>query len=164
MTNFLLFNTNSDKSEINLLVRSWKRKQTKMDLQAPLSNLSATQKDQLMTEVKQQIAVANAQELVTVSFKCYRKVFIILFWQKSYWPHFNCCPENYRKMLSEMCNKARHKLRRFRTKMYCNVYGSFYGLMESSLTNICAKNTTWTNWWRRFLSKQKMYHIKLALV
>lgn len=38
-----------------------------MDLQAPLSNLSATQKDQLMTEVKQQIAVANAQELVTVS-------------------------------------------------------------------------------------------------
>lgn len=50
-----------------------------MDLQAPLSNLSATQKDQLMTEVKQQIAVANAQELVTVSLKCYRKVFIILF-------------------------------------------------------------------------------------
>lgn len=38
-----------------------------MDLQAPLSNLSATQKDQLMSEVKQQIAVANAQELVTVS-------------------------------------------------------------------------------------------------
>lgn len=37
-----------------------------MDLQTPLSNLSATQKDQLMTEVKQQIAVANAQELVTV--------------------------------------------------------------------------------------------------
>lgn len=40
-----------------------------MDLQAPLGNLSSTQKDQLMTEVKQQIAVANAQELVTVSFK-----------------------------------------------------------------------------------------------
>lgn len=32
-----------------------------------MSSLSATQKDQLMTEVKQQIAVANAQELVTVS-------------------------------------------------------------------------------------------------
>lgn len=40
-----------------------------MDLQTPLSNLSSTQKDQLMTEVKQQIAVANAQELVTVSLK-----------------------------------------------------------------------------------------------
>lgn len=38
-----------------------------MDLQTPLANLSSTQKDQLMTEVKQQIAVANAQELVTVS-------------------------------------------------------------------------------------------------
>lgn len=38
-----------------------------MDLQTPLSNLSSTQKDQLMTEVRQQIAVANAQELVTVS-------------------------------------------------------------------------------------------------
>lgn len=49
--------------------------------------------------------------------------------------------ENHREMLSEMCNKARHKLRRFGAKMYCNVYGSFYGLMESSLTNICAKNT-----------------------
>lgn len=38
-----------------------------MDLQAPLGNLSSAQKDQLMSEVKQQIAVANAQELVTVS-------------------------------------------------------------------------------------------------
>lgn len=38
-----------------------------MDLQAPLENLSSTQKDQLMSEVRQQIAVANAQELVTVS-------------------------------------------------------------------------------------------------
>lgn len=47
-----------------------------MDLQAPLANLSSTQKDQLMTEVKQQIAVANAQELVTVSLKLrYLEVF-----------------------------------------------------------------------------------------
>lgn len=38
-----------------------------MDLQTPLTNLSSTQKDQLMSEVRQQIAVANAQELVTVS-------------------------------------------------------------------------------------------------
>lgn len=33
---------------------------------APLGNLTAAQKDQLMTEVKQQMAVANAQELLTV--------------------------------------------------------------------------------------------------
>lgn len=38
-----------------------------MDLQAPLSNLTSSQKDQLMTEVRQQMAVATAQELVTVS-------------------------------------------------------------------------------------------------
>ncbi|XP_031635707.1 mitochondrial import inner membrane translocase subunit Tim13 [Contarinia nasturtii] len=45
-----------------------------MDLQAPLGNLSSTQKDQLMTEVKQQIAVANAQELVTkITEKCFKK-------------------------------------------------------------------------------------------
>lgn len=37
-----------------------------MDLSA-VGSLSATQKDQLMSEVKQQIAVANAQELLTVS-------------------------------------------------------------------------------------------------
>lgn len=44
-----------------------------MDLSAPLGNLSSTQKEQLMVEVQQQIAVANAQELVTV-----RKHVIIL--------------------------------------------------------------------------------------
>ncbi|XP_055326508.1 mitochondrial import inner membrane translocase subunit Tim13 [Sitodiplosis mosellana] len=45
-----------------------------MDLQAPLGNLSSTQKDQLMTEVRQQIAVANAQELVTkITEKCFKK-------------------------------------------------------------------------------------------
>lgn len=36
-----------------------------MDL-PQLGNLSSSQKDQLMSEVKQQIAVANAQELLTV--------------------------------------------------------------------------------------------------
>lgn len=38
-----------------------------MDLSAPLGNLTSSQKDQLMVEVRQQIAVANAQELVTVT-------------------------------------------------------------------------------------------------
>lgn len=37
-----------------------------MDLSTPVSNLTSSQKDQLMSEVKQQIAVANAQELLTV--------------------------------------------------------------------------------------------------
>lgn len=37
-----------------------------MDL-SQVGNLSSQQKDQLMSEVKQQIAVANAQELLTVS-------------------------------------------------------------------------------------------------
>lgn len=39
-----------------------------MDL-SQIGNLSSSQKDQLMSEVKQQIAVANAQELLTVSFQ-----------------------------------------------------------------------------------------------
>lgn len=34
---------------------------------AALGNLTATQRDQLMSEVKQQLAVANAQELLTVN-------------------------------------------------------------------------------------------------
>lgn len=37
-----------------------------MDMQ--LGNLSAGQKDELMDQVKQQIAVANVQELLTVKF------------------------------------------------------------------------------------------------
>lgn len=38
-----------------------------MDMSGVGDNLSSAQKDQLMSEVKQQIAVANAQELLTVS-------------------------------------------------------------------------------------------------
>lgn len=34
----------------------------------PMGNLSSGQKDELMDQVRQQIAVANAQELLTVRF------------------------------------------------------------------------------------------------
>lgn len=34
-----------------------------------LSNMTATQKDDLMVELKQQIAIANAEELMTVGGK-----------------------------------------------------------------------------------------------
>ena len=34
-----------------------------------LENLSSSQKDELMSTIKQKIAIANAQELVTVSFE-----------------------------------------------------------------------------------------------
>lgn len=33
----------------------------------PLANLTSTQKDELMEQVKQQIAIANTQEIITVS-------------------------------------------------------------------------------------------------
>lgn len=39
-----------------------------------LTSLSSTQKDQLMDQVKQQIALANAQELLTkMTEKCFKK-------------------------------------------------------------------------------------------
>ncbi|XP_060519258.1 mitochondrial import inner membrane translocase subunit Tim13 isoform X1 [Cylas formicarius] len=39
-----------------------------------ISNLSGAQKDELMDQVKQQIAVANAQELLTkMTEKCFKK-------------------------------------------------------------------------------------------
>ncbi|XP_050071666.1 mitochondrial import inner membrane translocase subunit Tim13-like [Anopheles maculipalpis] len=39
-----------------------------------LENLSSSQKDELMTTIKQKIAIANAQELVTkMTEKCFRK-------------------------------------------------------------------------------------------
>ncbi|KAJ8943588.1 hypothetical protein NQ318_006590 [Aromia moschata] len=39
-----------------------------------LSSLSGAQKDELMDQVKQQIAVANAQELLTkITEKCFKK-------------------------------------------------------------------------------------------
>lgn len=40
-----------------------------MESLASLGGLSNAQKDELMDQVKQQIAVANAQELLTVSFR-----------------------------------------------------------------------------------------------
>jgi len=44
-----------------------------MDL-TQIGNLTPQQKDQLMSEVKQQIAVANAQELLTkMTEKCFKK-------------------------------------------------------------------------------------------
>lgn len=51
----------------------------------PTGHLTSAQRDELMEQVKQQIAVANAQELLTVShhlissFLC-RYMFIICFW------------------------------------------------------------------------------------
>ncbi|XP_046687557.1 mitochondrial import inner membrane translocase subunit Tim13-A-like [Homalodisca vitripennis] len=45
-----------------------------MDSLSGLSSLTNTQKDELMEQVKQQIAVANAQELLTkMTEKCFRK-------------------------------------------------------------------------------------------
>lgn len=38
-----------------------------MESDGNLSQLSSSQKDELMDQVKQQIAIANAQELLTVS-------------------------------------------------------------------------------------------------
>lgn len=40
-----------------------------MESLGSLGGLSNAQKDELMDQVKQQIAVANAQELLTVSFR-----------------------------------------------------------------------------------------------
>lgn len=36
-------------------------------MEQPLANLSSAQKDELMDQVKQQIAIANTQEIITVS-------------------------------------------------------------------------------------------------
>lgn len=44
-----------------------KDKMSGLDLASQISSLSPAQKDQLMTEVRQQYAVANAQELITVN-------------------------------------------------------------------------------------------------
>lgn len=119
-----------------------------MDLQTPLANLSSTQKDQLMTEVKQQIAVANAQELVTVSPNKLQNPILSVILNR-----FGVS-ENHREMLSKMCVKAWHELRRFGTKMHCNVHGSFYGFVESSFANVRSEDTTGTERWWRFLSGQ----------
>lgn len=42
-----------------------------LDLSSQISNLSPAQKDQLMHEIRQQYAVANAQELITVNIFSY---------------------------------------------------------------------------------------------
>lgn len=44
------------------------------DIEGGLGNLSSAQKGELMDQVKQQIAVANAQELLTkMTEKCFKK-------------------------------------------------------------------------------------------
>lgn len=49
-----------------------------MDLSgAALGNLSVTQRDQIMSEVKQQLAVANAQELLTVNKNDFWPIFTV---------------------------------------------------------------------------------------
>lgn len=53
-----------------------------------LGNLSSGQKDELMDQVKQQIAVANVQELLTV-IQCCRKPNPIIFIQNFFFfPNF----------------------------------------------------------------------------
>ncbi|EDS27087.1 mitochondrial inner membrane protein translocase, 13kD-subunit [Culex quinquefasciatus] len=43
-------------------------------MEMALDNLSSAQKDELMSQVKQQIALANAQELLTkMTEKCFKK-------------------------------------------------------------------------------------------
>ncbi|XP_055547833.1 mitochondrial import inner membrane translocase subunit Tim13-like [Wyeomyia smithii] len=43
-------------------------------MEMSLDNLSSVQKDELMSQVKQQIALANAQELLTkMTEKCFKK-------------------------------------------------------------------------------------------
>lgn len=45
----------------------------------PLANLTSTQKDELMDQVKQQIAIANTQEIITVSCVLLLTHYIIAF-------------------------------------------------------------------------------------
>lgn len=69
-----------------------------------ISSLTSSQKDELMDQVKQQIAVANAQELLTVSLKWFfNRIFS--------WTHLikgvcdlmnNLILENDRKMFQKM--------------------------------------------------------------
>ncbi|XP_038120948.1 mitochondrial import inner membrane translocase subunit Tim13 [Culex quinquefasciatus] len=49
-------------------------RETRTNMEMALDNLSSAQKDELMSQVKQQIALANAQELLTkMTEKCFKK-------------------------------------------------------------------------------------------
>jgi hypothetical protein len=84
-----------------------------MDMQ--LGNLNASQKDELMDTVKQQIAVANAQELLTVKLLVenffashFSQMFLIKF------------TENDREMFQKVHWKTRHRIGFIRTGNYCS--------------------------------------------
>uniref|UniRef100_A0A8D8F029 Mitochondrial import inner membrane translocase subunit n=2 Tax=Culex pipiens TaxID=7175 RepID=A0A8D8F029_CULPI len=63
------FLTPSDQTPGNCVHR-----ETRTNMEMALDNLSSAQKDELMSQVKQQIALANAQELLTkMTEKCFKK-------------------------------------------------------------------------------------------
>lgn len=141
-----------------------------MDLSnASVGNLTATQRDQLMSEVKQQLAVANAQELLTVSKNEFstnstvRQINAIssFILQKITEKCFKKCVNKPGTSLgsSEQVNSSSHnsvpnyfKRSTFFflrwTEMHSDVYGSFHGLLEFNFSRIYAKNTKRTGrWW-----------------
>lgn len=62
-------------------------RETRTNMEMALDNLSSAQKDELMSQVKQQIALANAQELLTVGFGVRGVVWIdvlLKFWFDSF--------------------------------------------------------------------------------
>lgn len=123
-------------------------------MEMSLDNLSSAQKDELMSSVKQQIALANAQELLTVGF---------IIWLKHCRVNNRgsvCFVENDGKVLQEVRRQARTRAGQFRTgkcrfsfdpnefsslpfpitEMHCHVYGPVHGFLESGVPNLHATN------------------------
>lgn len=134
---------------------------------AALGNLTATQRDQLMSEVKQQLAVANAQELLTVNKNGFfgpllstsNKCVCIFHSQKITEKCFKKCVNKPGTSLgsSEQVNLYSNSFVStiqtslyvsLWTEMHSDVYGSFHGLLEFDFTRIHAKNTKRAGRWR----------------
>lgn len=137
-----------------------------MDMSA-LGNLSSGQKDELMDQVRQQIAVANAQELLTVhnlkKLKFPKKNYIDFpcFFQKMTEKCFKKCvikpgsvldgSEQVSNLAAKLPYRFLHKIAFVifvsSTEMHSHVYGSIYGLVELGVTNVWSANPTRTTGW-----------------
>lgn len=90
------FLTPSDQTPGNCVHR-----ETRTNMEMALDNLSSAQKDELMSQVKQQIALANAQELLTVGFGV-RGRFDLMFLLKLWFDSFQKMTEKcFKKCISK---------------------------------------------------------------
>lgn len=112
-------------------------------------NITASQKDDFIDQYKQQLAVAQTQELLSVSWpgilqiSRFRNVSFISISCGSCHPILSTADHD-REVLQEVRDPPRHQPRLERTKVRCVVHGPIHGLVEFGVPGIRHPDTART--------------------